>query len=97
MIILELGKNASTVTNLPESLAEPKQADEKAWEKPQTSYRTRRSRDPWFDRLTTLSEVEGVSSKILFSLDSPPQADFATSGMTNLVLTRKTLSFSKAF
>jgi len=47
----------------------------------QTSYRTRRSRDPWFDRpfdrltvlskvegLTTLSEVEGVSSKsIVFS------------------------------
>jgi hypothetical protein len=48
---------------------------EKAWKKLQTSYRTRRSRDPWFDRLTTLSEVEGVSSKLLFSLDSPPQAD----------------------
>jgi hypothetical protein len=34
------------------------------------SYRTRRSRDPWFDRLTTLSEVEGVSSKVLLFLDS---------------------------
>ena len=29
-----------------------------------------RGRDPWFDRLTTLSEVEGVSSKLLFFLDS---------------------------
>ena len=27
-------------------------------------------RDPWFDRLTTLSEIEGVSSKLVFSLDS---------------------------
>jgi hypothetical protein len=57
MIILELGKNASTVTNLPESLAELERFDEKACEKPQMSYRTRRSRDP-------------VSSKLLFSLDS---------------------------
>ncbi len=34
------------------------------------SYRTRRSRDPWFDRLTTLSEVEGVSRKSSSALDS---------------------------
>jgi hypothetical protein len=34
------------------------------------SYRTRRCRDPWFDRLTTLSEVEGVSSKPSSDLDS---------------------------
>ncbi len=34
------------------------------------SYRTRRSRDPWFDRLTTLSEVEGVSRKPSSALDS---------------------------
>jgi hypothetical protein len=53
-------------------------------------------RDPWFDRLTTLSEVEGVSSKLLLSLDSPPQADFATSGMTDLVIARKLLNFSAA-
>jgi hypothetical protein len=33
------------------------QAAEKAWKRPQTSYRTRRSRDP-------------VSSKLLFFLDS---------------------------
>jgi hypothetical protein len=26
------------------------------------SYRRRQSRDPWFDRLTVLSRVEGVSS-----------------------------------
>jgi hypothetical protein len=58
------------------------QADEKAWNSPQTSYRTRRSRDP-------------VSSKLLFSLDSghPPAAD---SGMTDLMLTLNTLSFSSA-
>jgi len=34
------------------------------------SCRTRRSRYPWFDRLTTLSEVEGVSSKPSPDLDS---------------------------
>ena len=34
------------------------------------SYRRRQSRDPWFDRLTTLSEVEGVSSKPSSDLDS---------------------------
>jgi hypothetical protein len=61
----------------------PSKTDEKA-----TSYRTRRSRDPWFDRLTTLSEVEGVSSKLSFYLDSgyPPAAD---SGMTDLMPTLK--------
>jgi hypothetical protein len=121
MIILKLGKNASNVTNLPERFAEPKQAGEKVWKKPRTSYRTRRSLDPWFDRpfdrpfdrltvlsrvegltvlskvegLTTLSEVEGVSSKRLFSLDSPPQADFATSEMTDSVPTLKNCDFQK--
>ena len=27
-----------------------------------TSYRRRRSRDPWFDRLTVLSKVEGLTT-----------------------------------
>ena len=69
---------------------------EEAWKKLQTSYRMRRSRDPWFDRLTTLSEVEGVSGNLLFSLDSgyPPAAD---SGMTDVVLTLKTLGDCKSF
>ena len=52
-------------------------------ERAETSYRTRRSRGPWFDRpfdrltvlssvegLTTLSEVEGVSRKPSPALDS---------------------------
>jgi hypothetical protein len=39
----------------------------------QSSYRTRRCRDP-------------VSSSWLFSLDSPPEADCAPSGMTGSVL-----------
>jgi hypothetical protein len=55
-------------------------------------------RDPWFerpfDRLTVLSKVEGVSSKIWLFADSPPQADFATSGMTDLLLARKILTYS---
>ena len=52
-------------------------------------------RDPWFDKLTTLSKVEGVSSKLLFFLDSgyPP----ADSGMTDLALALKISSFSAAF
>jgi hypothetical protein len=37
-----------------------------------------------------------VSSKLLFFLDSPPQADFAPSGMTDLMLVLKILSFSAA-
>jgi hypothetical protein len=44
--------------------------------------------------LTTLSEVEGISSKIWLFADSPPQADFATSGMTDLLLARKILTYS---
>jgi len=45
------------------------QADEKAWKSPQTSYRTRRSRDP-------------VSSKLLFSLDSGQSLrDFRNDGL----------------
>ena len=55
------------------------------------SCRTLRSRDPWFDRLTTLSEVEGVSSKPSSALDSPPQAGLAASGMTESVLVMKGL------
>jgi hypothetical protein len=59
------------------------------------SYRTRRSRDPWFDRpfdrLTVLSKVEGVSRKPSSALDSPPQAGFATSGMTKSVPVMKEL------
>ena len=39
-------------------------------ERSETSCRTLRSRDPWFDMLTTLSEVEGVSSKPSSALDS---------------------------
>jgi hypothetical protein len=35
-----------------------------------------------------------VSSKVLFFLDSPPQADFATSGMTNVALALKVPNFS---
>ena len=38
---------------------------------------------------TTLSEVEGVSSKPSSALDSPPQAGFAASGMTESVLLMK--------
>jgi len=49
-------------------------------------------RDPWYDRLTTLSEVEGVSSKILFFWI--PDSRSATSGMTDLVLKPKIPSFS---
>ncbi|MDH3802539.1 MAG: hypothetical protein OEU80_10690, partial [Deltaproteobacteria bacterium] len=45
------------------------QADEKDWESPQTSYRTRRSRDP-------------VSSKLLLSLDSGQSLrDFRNDGL----------------
>jgi hypothetical protein len=45
------------------------QADEKVWKRPQTSYRTRRSRDP-------------VSSKLLFSLDSGQSLrDFRNDGL----------------
>jgi len=58
------------------------------------SYRTRRGRDPWFDRLTTLSEVEGVSRKPSSAQDSPPQAGFATSGMTKSMLLIKGLSLA---
>ena len=51
------------------NLSVPKPADKDSQEK-KSSYRTRRRRDPWFDRLTTLSKVEGVSSEMLFFLDS---------------------------
>jgi hypothetical protein len=37
-----------------------------------------------------------VSIKVLFFLDSPPQADSATSGMTDLAFTLKIPSFSAA-
>jgi hypothetical protein len=41
-------------------------------------------RDPWFDRLTTLSKVEGVSSNEWFCWI--PDSRCAPSGMTGLVL-----------
>ena len=50
-------------------------------------------RDPWYDRLTTLSEVEGVSSKILFFWI--PDSRSATSGMTDLFLALKSLVFQQ--
>ena len=58
------------------------QAAAKARKRRQTSYRTRRSRDQ-------------VSSNLLFFLISPPQADFAPSGMTDPILVLETLSLQQ--
>jgi hypothetical protein len=60
------------------------------------SYRTRRSLDPWFDRLTTLSKVEGVSSRIslypgFLAAGGPPP----DSGKTECVIRMKRLSILK--